>query len=153
MTSTITSRRKIGRLLISLVAVLSTLTPYLADWNVTHIYNPTWPPHAKFHNAQTLVLGTILSFLCIYCLWFRKGITEPQKLNEGTVLASLNYLAQMLATLFPGTGLTDHGLYGVKMPIVFGIEFNQLTFVTTVIVPLIALGYYLENRSLKKADI
>jgi hypothetical protein len=153
MTATKKSRWTIGRLLISLVAVFTAVSPYLADWNVTHIYNPAWPPHAKFHNAQTMVLGTILGFLSIYCLWFRKGITKQQKLNEATVLASLYWLAQLPATFFPGTALTDPGINSVKMPVIFGVEFNKLTLNMTVIFPLIILGYYLESRSLKKANI
>jgi hypothetical protein len=153
MTSTIKSRWTIGRLLISLVAVFTAVSPYLADWNVTHIYNPAWTPHAKFHNAQTMVLGAILGLLSVYCLWFRKGITEKQKLNEATVLASLYWLAQLPATFFPGTALTDPGINSIKMPIILGIEFNQLALDIIIIFPLIALGYYLENRSLKKADI
>jgi hypothetical protein len=153
MTSTIKSRWTIGRLLISLVAVFTALSPYLADWNVTHIYNPAWTPHAKFHNAQTMVLGAMLGLLSVYCLWFRKGITEKQKLNEATVLASLYWLAQLPAVFFPGTALTDPGINSIKMPIILGVEFNQLALDITVIFPLIALGYYLENRSLKKAEI
>ncbi|MEG3857542.1 DUF6640 family protein [Microcoleus sp. herbarium12] len=150
MNSKTKSRWTIGKLLISLVAVFTAVAPYLADWNVTHIYNPAWTPHAKFHNAQTMVLGTILGFLTIYCLWFRKGVTEKQKLNEATVLASLYWLAQLPATFFPGTALADPG--AVKMPVIFGIEFNQLIMDITLIFPLITLGYYLENRALKKAD-
>jgi hypothetical protein len=149
MTSTKKSRWTIGKLLISLVAVFTAVAPYLADWNVTHIYNPAWTPHAKFHNAQTMVLGTILGFLTLYCLWLRKGVTEKQKLNEATVLASLYWLAQLPATFFPGTALADPG--GVKMPVIFGIEFNQLIMDITLVFPLITLGYYLENRALKKA--
>jgi NAD(P)-dependent dehydrogenase (short-subunit alcohol dehydrogenase family) len=34
-----------------------------------------------------MVLGTILGFLSIYCLWFRTGVTPKQKLNEATALA------------------------------------------------------------------
>jgi hypothetical protein len=153
MTSKIRSRQTIGKLLISVVAVFTAVSPYLADWNVTHIYNPAWPPHAKFHNAQTMVLGTILGFLTMYCLWFRKGITKKQKLNEATALASLYWLAQLPATFFPGTALADPGINSVKMPVIFGIEFNQVIMDIIVIFPLIALGYYLESRSLKKADI
>ena len=153
MTSTKQSKWTIGRLLISLVAVFTAVSPYLADWNVTHIYNPAWTPHAKFHNAQTMVLGAMLGFLSIYCLWSRKGITKKQKLNEATVLASLYWLAQLPATFFPGTALTDPGINSVKMPVILGIEFNQLTMDIIVIFPLIALGYYLESRLLKKADI
>jgi hypothetical protein len=153
MTSTKQPRKKIGKLLISFVALFTAVSPYLADWNATHIYNPAWPPHAKFHNAQTMVLGTILGLLTMYCLWFRKGVTQQQKLNEATVLASLYWLAQLPATFFPGTALADPGINSIKMPVIFGIEFNQVIMDITVIFPLIALGYYLEKKSLKKADI
>jgi hypothetical protein len=153
MTSTKQPRKKIGKLLISFVALFTAVSPYLADWNVTHIYNPAWTPHAKFHNAQTMVLGTILGFLSMYCLWLRKGIAEKQKLKEATVLASLYWLAQLPARFFPGVALTDPGINSVKMPVIFGIEFDQLIMDITVIFPLIALGYYLERKSLKKADI
>ena len=145
------SRWTIGKLLISLVAVFTAVSPYLADWNVTHIYNPAWPPHAKFHNAQTMVLGALLGFLSIYCLWFRRGVTTQQKLNEATVLASLYWLAQLPATFFPGVALADPG--NNQMPVIFGVELNQLIMDIVVIFPLIAVGYYLENKALKKADI
>jgi hypothetical protein len=153
MTSTTKPKWTTGRLLISLVAVFTAVSPYLADWNVTHIYNPAWPPHAKFHNAQTMVLGAMLGILSLYCLWLRKGISEQQKLNEATVLTSLYWLAQIPAKFFPGTALTDPGTNSLKMPVVFGIEFNQLTLGITVIYPLIVLGYYLESRSLRRARV
>ncbi|MFL6124904.1 DUF6640 family protein [Actinophytocola sp.] len=50
-----------GKVLISLSAVGTMVGAYAADWNETHIYNPTWPPHAKFHNAQTMSMGAALS--------------------------------------------------------------------------------------------
>jgi len=153
VTSTTKSRWTIGKILISLVAIFTIVSPYLADWNITHIYNPAWPPHAKFHNAQTMVLGAMLGFLAIYCLWFRQGITKRQKLNEATVLTSLYWLAQLPAILFPGTALADPGINGVQMPEILGVELNQLILDIVVIFPLIALGYYLENRVLKKAGI
>ena len=100
-----------------------------------------------------MVLGAMLGCLTLYCLWFRKGITKKQELNESTVSASLYWLAQLPATFFPGTALTDPGVNSVKMPVIFGIEFNQVLMDITVIFPLIALGYYLENRSVKKAEV
>ncbi|MEH2412487.1 DUF6640 family protein [Nostoc sp.] len=153
MTSTTKSRWTIGKILISLVAIFTGVSPYLADWNITHIYNPAWTPHAKFHNAQTMVLGAMLGFLAIYCLWFRQGITKKQKLNEATVLTSLYWLAQLPAILFPGTALVDSGINHVQMPKILGVVLNQLILDIIVIFPLIALGYYLENRALKKAAI
>ena len=151
MDSTTNTRWSIGKLLISLVAIFTAVSPYLADWNETHIYNPLWLPHAKFHNAQTMVLGAFLGLLALYCLWLRQEISDKQKLNEATVLASLYWLAQLPAIFFPGTALTDPG--GVKMPVIFGVEFNQLTMDITVILPLLILGYYLERKSLKKAEV
>ncbi len=153
MNSTTNTRWSIGKLLISLVAIFTAVSPYLADWNETHIYNPLWLPHAKFHNAQTMVLGAFLGLLAIYCLWLRRAVSEKQKLNEATVLASLYWLAPLPATLFPGTLLTDPGTNHVQMPVVFGIELNQVIMVVVLIFPLLILGYYLEGRSLEKAKV
>lgn len=152
MNSTTNTRWSIGKLLISLVAIFTAVSPYLADWNETHIYNPLWLPHAKFHNAQTMVLGAFLGLLAIYCLWLRREISDRQKLNEAAVLASLYWLAQLPSALFPGTALTDQGINHVQMPVVFGIELNQVIMVVLLIFPLLILGYYLESRWLKKAE-
>lgn len=149
--SSTNTRWSIGKLLISLVATFTAVSPYLADWNETHIYNPLWLPHAKFHNAQTMVLGAFLGLLAIYCLWLRREISERQKSNEATVLASLYWLAQLPAALFPGVALSEPG--GVKMPMILAVEFNQLTLNITVIFPLLLLGYFLEKRSLEKAEV
>lgn len=32
-----------SRVLLSVVGIITAIGPYLADWNETHIYNPTWP--------------------------------------------------------------------------------------------------------------
>ena len=104
-----------GRMIISFIGVFTLVSPYLADWNATHIYNPTWPPHAKFHNAQTMVLGAFLGFLTLYNLWMRKGIGQKQVLKETTVLAALYWLAQYLLYCFQATKLIDPGIKSVVM--------------------------------------
>lgn len=38
-----------GQLLLSFVAVVTSISPILADFNATHIFNPLWLPHARFH--------------------------------------------------------------------------------------------------------
>ena len=149
MNSTTHTSWSIGKLLISLVALFTAVSPYLADWNETHIYNPLWLPHAKFHNAQTMVLGALLGLLSLYCLWLKREISERQKLNEGAVLASLYWIAQLPAAFFPGVALSDPG--GVKMPVILGVELNQLILNITVIFPLLILGYFLARKSLNKA--
>ncbi len=60
---------RIGAWIITLVALITIFGPYLADWNETHIYNPRWTPHAKFHNAQTMAFGPLLGALSLYFLW------------------------------------------------------------------------------------
>ena len=47
----------LGALLISSTAVATMVGPFVFDFIETHIYNDTWPPHAKFHNAQTMSSG------------------------------------------------------------------------------------------------
>lgn len=133
------------------MAVSTAVSPYLADWNISHIYNPSWPPHAKFHNGQTMVLGALLGILSMWCLWVRKNVSQLERLNEAALLAVLYWVAQVPAILFPGTSLSDPNGYQGKMPIVLGIEINQVVLDFIIVFPIIILGYVLERRRLGKS--
>lgn len=138
----------VGRVLVSLVGASAAAGAFAADWNETHIHNPRWPPHAKFHNAQTMVFAVELGAISLYQLWGRRPYTRTS-LRWGTVFAGLYWAAQAPAILFPGTALTDPEHAG-RQPHVLGVEMNQLTGQVTVLYPLLAVGYLLEARRLRR---
>jgi hypothetical protein len=94
-----------GKVLISLTAAGTTVGPYIFDWNETHIRNPKWPPHAKFHNAQTMSMGVALSLATLYHLW-RPGYSRAS-LDSAAISASTYWLTQLSAGLYPGTASVD----------------------------------------------
>lgn len=126
---------KAGRILISIVALYSAGGSYLFDWNHTHIYNPHWPPHAKFHNAQTMLLGTCMGLLSLWTLWVQR--TEGGvRLRYASLLAAFYWVTQAGSLLFPGTALVDPEFGYPGMPPV------QL-IVDVVMLGILAVGYFL----------
>ncbi|MET8994445.1 DUF6640 family protein [Amycolatopsis sp. NPDC004169] len=98
------NRKPWGRALISLSALVTAVGPYRADWNETHVYNPAWPPHAKFHNGQTMSLGLTLGATSLWQLWRRP---TRAGLDAGAVLASLYWVTQISALAYPGAKAVD----------------------------------------------
>jgi hypothetical protein len=98
----------LGRLIISLVAIFTAVTPYLADWNATHIFNPRWTPHAKFHNAQTMAFAAVLGVLAMVYVW-RRSQTGDDRSNivVGGILAGLYWVTQGMAHFYPGVAYID----------------------------------------------
>ncbi|WP_328456565.1 MULTISPECIES: DUF6640 family protein [unclassified Amycolatopsis] len=105
MTKLSLKRTPVGRGLISLTALATMVGPYVFDWNETHIRNPKWPPHAKFHNAQTMSMGAALSLATLYHLW--KPGRSRASLDSATITASLYWFTQLSAGLYPGTASVD----------------------------------------------
>ncbi|MEV5720455.1 DUF6640 family protein [Amycolatopsis mediterranei] len=95
----------LGKVLISASAMGTLVGSYVADWNETHIHNPTWPPHAKFHNAQTMSMGAALSLTALYHLW--KPGRSRASLDNAAVIASLYGITQLSAVFYPGTASVD----------------------------------------------
>jgi hypothetical protein len=131
------SRKSLGRTLISLVSVVTAVGPYRADWNETHVKNPAWPPHAKFHNGQTMSLGLALGTTSLWQLWRRPS--RPG-LDAGAVLASLYWLTQISALAYPGSKAVDPP-GTAKFPQA-AVAFPALA--------VTALGYVLERRRLAR---
>ena len=55
---------------------------YLLSTGMQHIRNPKWPPHAKFHNGQTIMMGMMYrrrnaknsaNYRGVEWLWQRSG--------------------------------------------------------------------------------
>jgi hypothetical protein len=71
-----------------------------------HIWNPAWPPHAKFHNAQTMLMGIFGGSLSLFVLFGFQPLTM-RLLLIATAAAASYWIAMVLAPAFPGTAWYD----------------------------------------------
>jgi uncharacterized protein DUF6640 len=127
-----------GRALISLVSLVTAAGPYRADWNETHVKNPAWPPHAKFHNGQTMSLGLALGVTSLWQLW--RAPSTRESLDAGAALASLYWLTQISALAYPGSKAVDPP----------GTAKFPQAVVALPALALTAAGYVLERRRLAR---
>ena len=95
-----------GRALLTGIAVLTAVGGYAMDMNRTHMYNPRWMPHAKFHDAQTMLMGTLLGVGSLVCLW-RKGGDPDLQLALGAWLPACFWISQAGSILLPNTAVAD----------------------------------------------
>ena len=91
--------------IVSVVALFTATAAYVMDWNATHIYNPLWPPHAKFHNGQTMSMGLLLGLLALWFVWRRPG--DGARFRIALIFAALYWVTQASAVLYPGTATID----------------------------------------------
>lgn len=119
---------EIARYLIALVAVFN-FGGLVADAIVPagarqHLFNPHWPPHAKFHNAQTMMMGLVSGTLSLAILFGTPSLTLPVFLLAAAIAA--NYFVTMaLAPLFPGTAWMDPE-FASSIPRPLGLAPQQL---------------------------
>jgi hypothetical protein len=125
---------------VCLTLVAATLGPscFLADWSETHIFNPNWPPHAKFHNGQTMSMGAMLSLATLYYTWRIDVSPDGDSIKTATVFASLYWITALAAWFFPGSLAVDPE---------FGTGFPQLPIFSGMLV-LAWIGCWLEMRRL-----
>jgi hypothetical protein len=105
LSSSSLSQVPVGKLLISATAVATMIGPYVFDYNETHIFNDRWPPHAKFHNAQTMSSGVLLSLATLYHLW--RPRSSRVALDSAAIASSVYWISQLSARLYPGTASVD----------------------------------------------
>lgn len=96
------------------ILVFGLLIPIL-EVNATHLFNPDWPQHARFHDGWQLITNSSLAVLCLWLVWARGEIALPALIGTcvmgGVVLAhALGDLYEGYATYEGGTELTLLGL-------------------------------------------
>ena len=141
-------RLPLGKVVLTLAALYPPIGAFAMDWNETHLYNPRWSGHAKFHDAQTLSLSAQCAALTLWQVW-RPGPDSRSRLNWTALLASIFVASQAPAILFPGTAWSDPET-PIQPTRKLGIPINQLTIETGILGPLLGIGYALERRRLRR---
>jgi len=96
-----------SRVLFLLSALGLALGAHMADYfSTTHIFNDRWPPHAKFHAAQTLSMSILLGVMSVFFAW-RKTSDKKTTVYAAAGFASLYWVTQATAILYPGTAFYD----------------------------------------------
>jgi hypothetical protein len=96
---------------VSLVAIITVVGGAIADLVIPatarqHTHNPSFPPHAKFHNEQTIWLGVFSGSLAIFLLWFPERDWVFQ-FHLAVIVVALYWLSMLGASLLPGTRWVD----------------------------------------------
>ncbi|WP_420368108.1 DUF6640 family protein [Curtobacterium sp. L1-20] len=131
------SEASLGKILLTVTAVYAGAGPFVFDWNRTHIHNPDWPPHAKFHNAQTMSLGAALSAAALTAIW-GNGRWNRNRLTVAAIAASLYWGTQLSASAYPGVSMAD--------PPAKTSRLGPQTYVAAVALVVNAISAVLEHR-------
>ncbi|KAK3311989.1 hypothetical protein B0H66DRAFT_100508 [Apodospora peruviana] len=108
----------LGQILLTLDAFGLIFGAIMADWNETHIFNPRFTPHAKFHVGHTISLSVSMGLATLYFTWWplftsksRPVATMRQlkrdSLNIAVCTGTIYWLTGLAAILYPGTDGVD----------------------------------------------
>jgi hypothetical protein len=121
-----------GRRLLAALNLATAVNGLLVDWNRTHLFNPRWPPHARFHDAMTISFGLLLGALGLHAL--RQGDARGAALGP-----AIFFGAQLSAFAYPGArGLEAE--FPELVPRIGPIRLNEAP-VALAMLGLAALGY------------
>jgi hypothetical protein len=134
---------RVSRIVLSGAAIGTILGTGRADLNGTHVFNPKWPPHARFHSAAGW--GTVAGsqLLALWLLW-RPGQRAGERdlaVKTAALLPTISWAPFFLALSTPGTAVEDQPGH---LPRVAGVPLNLVP--ATLIPAISALGYALHRR-------
>lgn len=95
----------LARILLAALAVFTLVGAFIADavgpMAQQHIFNPDWSPHAKFHDAQYIVMSVLIGAISLTLLWRNRALLIC------AAILSTPWLGMFGALLFPGTSMRD----------------------------------------------
>jgi len=123
---------------------------FMADYSITHIFNPLWPPHAKFHAGQTLTFSILLAALTIFFA-FRKTSDRFGAVAATAAFSAIYYIAQASAIFYPGSAFCDPEFVSRPGQFVLGVPGQLLAELTSLTLTVIASWLALRKDALWKS--
>mgnify|MGYP001794053049 CR=1 FL=1 len=122
---------KIG---VSAITVFYGFVPAIADLNETHLFNPLWSEHARFHGAWFLAFAAGIALIALFLVWVRDDVFLP--IAFGLVFAAGFWVATLFRSAYGGALVDTNG----HTHTIAGLESNMFLFSVVSILLLIALA-------------
>ena len=62
-------RMTIGLALLTVLAAFVAISAVVFDFTPTHLYNPAWPPHARFHGYLSVARTVLIMLIVVTLAW------------------------------------------------------------------------------------
>ncbi len=134
------SKQKLAKILLSILMVVSTLVSIVVDWNSSHVFNPDWHPHGRFHDVMLLTLLVGLVPISLWLLW-RKSPEPEVGIKVTTAILVTFWGSFYLNLLIPGT--SPQANLEELPPILFNIPLYSNMVIAAIIIILSLISYWL----------
>lgn len=125
------------KIAVSAATLFYGFVPAIADLNDTHLFNPLWSPHARFHGAWFLAFTAGVAFIALYLTWLRDDVMVPIFL--GLIFALGFWVATVFSPAYGGALVDLNG----HTHTVLGIESNLFLFSVLTLLLIAALCFAL----------
>jgi len=130
-----------GRTLLSVAATATAPVGLLADFNASHIFNPAWAPHARFHGVLFAATMAVNGWLALWLLWGRAAAGERRlRATTAALLTGTLWGVFFLAWLVPSVSIWPDG-FVQRAPV------NGNLVLAGLVVALSFAGWRLERRA------
>jgi hypothetical protein len=135
---------KTAKYLLTFIVLVTIIIPTIMDFNDTHMTNPLWAPHARFHWSIQWYSITTLNCMALYLIW---GNYKEKGSRLSTVFAVLSPIlfwgSFFPSLLMPGTSPWPDGVVPFA-------TYPPNIFIAGILVTLSILSFWLEMRSRPK---
>ena len=144
------NKQTTGKVLISIAVALSAIVSTMVDMlpgDTGHVFNPTWNPHAVFHDIVMFLLLDQMALVSLWLLW-RKSSEPLTGVRVATLLVLCFWTPfYYVSTFFPMASLSATLAELDKVSVLVGgvrVYFNVMIGTSMMVVALI--GYWLYRR-------
>ena len=135
------SKKKISRIMLSVLTVFTTAVSIGVDWNESHVFNPDWVPHAVFHDVMLLVTLVGITAVSLWLIW-RRSLEPSVGIRVASAFQIIFWGSFYVAVWVPGA--SPGAEMGMSPPTLLGLPLypNMVVAVVIIVLTLIADWMY-----------
>ncbi len=136
----------ISKLLVTVGILFYALVVPIFELNETHLFNPSWEPHVRLHEAWQLATNCAIGLFSLWLLWWRGNVRLSSLMTFFVTGGFL--LAYVLRDSYGGSMVLSDG----SEKLIFGINLGLLAYSLAIALALLAIALDVRRGSSKSCS-